>query len=123
MNKKMMIVEDDLEILQLLHTVFLDEFDITLVQNGKKALDVASNLLPDLIILDIQLPCMNGIEICKRLKADSRTVDTKIVMLTGMVQDSDHQEALLAGADEFVTKPFSMTDFVNTVRTVAESTP
>lgn len=119
----MMIVEDDLEILQLLHTVFLDEFDITLVQNGKKALDVASNLLPDLIILDIQLPCMNGIEICKRLKADSRTVDTKIVMLTGMVQDSDHQEALLAGADEFVTKPFSMTDFVNTVRTVAESTP
>lgn len=115
--KKVLIVEDDEIILELLRTVFSfhDNYSASFSKDGGEALELARTIRPDLVIIDVQLPTMDGIEVCRRIKADPALSGMKIMILTGMAQESDRLLAEEAGADMFVTKPFRASTIVNYV--------
>jgi len=123
MTKKILIVDDEETILQLLSTIFgfLEDYEILCARDGEEALRIARKHNPDIILLDIQIPKINGNEVCRSVKADPATSNTKVLMLTGMVQDSDLQKAQEAGADDCMTKPFSAKAIVEKVEELLKS--
>jgi two-component system cell cycle response regulator DivK len=115
--KKILIVEDDETVLELLRTVlkFHGSYEPGFAMDGVPALDLVKPTRPDLVIIDVQLPSMDGIEVCRCIKSDPALQDTKVMILTGMVQESDRLQAEQAGADEYITKPFHTSAIMNTV--------
>jgi phosphate regulon transcriptional regulator PhoB len=129
MASKILIVEDDSDIVELL-TYNLREagFETEAVFNGGDAIERAVEEQPDLIILDLMLPEVDGLEVCRLLKQDTQTEDIPIIMLTAKGEEIDRVIGLQLGADDYVTKPFSQREFVLRVRavlrrTTAEQTP
>lgn len=120
--KKMLIVEDEETILALLSTLFSfsEEYEILLARDGEEALDIAQKNIQDIIILDIQLPKMDGYELCKTIKSDPTTSKTIVLMLTGLAQDY-HLQAFEAGANACMTKPFSMSEIIEKVEYLLKS--
>ncbi len=80
--------------------------------DGGRGLTIAQTARPDLIILDYMLPIMSGVEICKALRADSSTIDIPIIMLTARAEETDRVKGFECGADDYVTKPYSMKELV-----------
>jgi DNA-binding response OmpR family regulator len=116
MAKKVLIVEDEESILELCSTIFkLEGYKVLYAKDGEEALRITREDNPDILVLDIQIPKINGNEVCKLIKSDPTMSDIKVLMLSGMVQDSDLQEAREAGADAYMTKPFSSTAIVDKV--------
>ena len=109
------LLVDDEETLRLLVTVTLEAeaYRVVTAADGEEGLALAKELLPDLVLLDVGLPKINGIEICRRLRADPATRDLRIVMLSAWVRDEDHAAAFAAGANDYVDKPFRPRDFVD----------
>ncbi len=106
MKKKTILISEDDKITHKLYTRFLSkEYDILHAYDGAEALMVATEKLPDLILLDIIMPLMDGRTVCQKLKNYPRTSAIKIVMLTGKDEQHDRILGLELGADEFVTKP------------------
>jgi two-component system alkaline phosphatase synthesis response regulator PhoP len=105
----MLIVEDEDDVLELLFTIFddLGGYRILCARDGEEALRIAREDNPDIILLDILLPKMNGYEVCKSVKSVPAMSHIKILMLSGLAQNSDRQKAQQAGADAYMTKPFS----------------
>jgi DNA-binding response OmpR family regulator len=114
---KILIVEDEEAIRQLLSEIFsiLEDCSILYSRDGEEALRTARVNSPDIVLLDVQIPKLNGYEVCRSIKSDGALAGTKILMLSGMAQYSDRQQALDAGADAFITKPFDTTAFINKV--------
>jgi len=111
------IAEDDADIGQLVaHYLQKAGFEPTLLTNGRDVLPRAKRQLPDVIILDVMLPGMNGLEICRALRADSDTARVPIIMLTAKAEESDRIVGLELGADDYITKPFSPNEVVARVR-------
>lgn len=109
--KKVLIVEDDEEITNLLMLHFnASLFDLKTCSNGKEAIEKVSNDLFDLIILDITLPDLNGMQICKMLR--EKNITSPIMMLTCRAEESDKVLALELGADDYVTKPFGILELI-----------
>ncbi len=109
--KKILLVEDDSEIPELLNLHFDSNlYKLTCCNNGKDAIDKISNEEYDLIILDITLPEINGLEICKRVRKEN--VRTPLMMLTCRSEESDKVLALELGADDYVTKPFGVLELM-----------
>jgi two-component system phosphate regulon response regulator PhoB len=107
-REKILVVDDEEEILELLeYTLTRDGYGISTVASGEDAIGTAKSELPDLILLDLMLPGMDGLEVCKILKNDSRTSHIPIVMLTAKGEEADIVAGLELGADDYVTKPFS----------------
>ena len=111
MTKKIMIVDDEEPIVKLLQATLGedDRYHLLVARDGEEALTLARREKPDLVFLDMLIPKMDGIEVCRALRADPATAHMKIVMLTALAQERDLQEAMKAGADDYVTKPFSPT--------------
>jgi DNA-binding response OmpR family regulator len=103
-----LIVDDEPNIVQLVR-ITLEDSHVRVLEasDGTTALDRALAVRPDLILLDVDLPDLNGLEVCRRLKAHAPLADTKIVMLTAAAQQDDVARGLAAGADQYLTKPFS----------------
>ena len=116
-NKKILIVEDEEDILELLFDVFdaLEDYRILCARDGEEALRIARVDNPDIILLDVQLPRLNGYEVCKFIKSDPAMSHAKVLMLSGMAQNSDWLKAQEAGADDYITKPFISTALVEKV--------
>lgn len=113
--KKILLVEDDPEITELLNLHFDDNlYNVTAANDGKVALQKISQEDFDLIILDITLPGVNGLEICKKVRKDS--LHTPLMMLTCSAEESDKVLALELGADDYVTKPFSILELMARVK-------
>jgi two-component system alkaline phosphatase synthesis response regulator PhoP len=111
MAKKILIVEDDPGISLGLKDEFESEgFDVWAAEDGEKGLDAAKTQKPDLIILDIMLPVLDGYEVCKRLRMEGNR--TPIIMLTVKDKEIDKILGLELGADDYVTKPFSLRELV-----------
>ena len=110
MIKKILIVEDEELILDLLSDELSDNgnYDVFCAKDGEEALRITQSEYPDIILLDIQLPKISGYEICKIIKSDLVLSHTKILMVSGMAQNSEVQMALEAGADGFIGKPFNL---------------
>ena len=118
--KKVLIIEDDIEIVNLLE-IHLKDIDCEVIKtyNGKEGLYVALNEEPDLIILDISMPEMNGIEVCKEIR---KKKSTPIIMLTAKVEEIDRVLGLEIGADDYITKPFSIREFIARVKAIFRRT-
>ncbi|OFV99548.1 MAG: two-component system response regulator [Acidobacteria bacterium RIFCSPLOWO2_12_FULL_54_10] len=108
MPKKVLVCDDELYILQAVGRVVSEEgYPVITAEDGETALQLARAELPDLVLLDIMMPKMNGLEVCRALKSDPATARIHIILLTAMGQERDMQEGIQCGADEYMTKPFS----------------
>jgi DNA-binding response OmpR family regulator len=103
-----LIVEDEEDIVILLDAIFGDlvNYEILYAKDGQEAINRALVDNPDIILLDIQLPSLNGYEVCRLLKSNPNLSHIKVLMLSGMTQNNDWLKAQEAGADDFITKPF-----------------
>lgn len=118
-KEHILIVDDEEDIVELLeYNLNKEGYRITSVTTGEKVLGLAKTLLPDLIVLDIMLPNLDGLEICKLLKKDSKSQHIPIIMLSAKGEEADIVTGLELGADDYVTKPFSPRVLIARVRTV-----
>jgi DNA-binding response OmpR family regulator len=112
-----LIVEDDPDIGQLLaHYLEKAGFTSTLLTNGRDVVPGARRAPPDIIILDVMLPGMDGLEVCRALRADAETARVPVIMLTARSEESDRIVGLELGADDYITKPFSPNEVIARVR-------
>ncbi len=112
-TRSIIIVEDDEDIADSIrYNLEREGFRVRLAITGEDALSVILNGPPDLILLDLNLPGMNGFEICRRLRAESATAKVPILMLTARADETDKVLGLNMGADDYITKPFSMRELV-----------
>ncbi len=109
MTPTILIVDDDPLIRKLIHTTLRDVagFDLEEAGDGLAAIETANAVRPDIVFLDYDMPRLNGVETCRRLRSDPLTADATIIMLTAMSDEPAQQRAVSAGADLFLTKPFS----------------
>ena len=115
--KKLLIIEDDRTIIEGLEDTFkFHDFDVFTAVSGKEGIDLLKTKKPDLIILDIMLPGIDGFEVCKRIKEINQNLP--IIMLTAKSQESDKLLGFELGADDYVTKPFSVKELVARVKAV-----
>jgi len=104
-----LIIEDDRSLSDVLsYNLGQAGYDVTVASDGQDGLNRAQRQLPDVVVLDLMLPVVDGLEVCRRLRADARSSDVLIVMLTARAEESDHVVGLAIGADDYVTKPFSI---------------
>ena len=109
MTPTILIVDDDPLIRKLILTTLQDVagFDLQEAADGVAAIETATALRPDIVFLDYDMPRLNGVETCRRLRSDPVTADATIIMLTAMSDQPAQERAVSAGADLFLTKPFS----------------
>jgi two-component system chemotaxis response regulator CheY len=109
MTPTILIVDDDPLIRKLILTTLQDVagFDLREAGDGIAAIESATALRPDIVFLDYDMPRLNGVETCRRLRSDPVTADATIIMLTAMSDEPAQERAVSAGADLFLTKPFS----------------
>jgi two-component system phosphate regulon response regulator PhoB len=106
---RILIVEDDLSLAEVLsYNLRHEGYEVILAHDGQDGLTRAQLSPPDLVILDVMLPVIDGMDVCRRLRADSATRDVLILMLTAKAEELDELVGLSLGADDFVTKPFSV---------------
>jgi DNA-binding response OmpR family regulator len=114
-----LVVDDEPNIIELVRVTLEDDrVRIVVAADGEEALAVAHLERPDLILLDVNLPDLSGLEVCRRLRAEARTPDMKIVMLTAAAQRDDVERGRAAGADDYLTKPFSPVRLLTLVDTL-----
>jgi|YNPNPStandDraft_1061719.scaffolds.fasta_scaffold84368_2 DNA-binding response OmpR family regulator len=119
MVKKIVVVDDDRGICNLLSKVFTGEGYITeCVYNGKDALKKIDEILPDLVILDIMLPDLNGYQVLELMKKSEKTKNVKVVMLTQKDLLKDVEQAMTLGADNYIVKPFDINRILKTVNEI-----
>lgn len=106
--KQILLVEDEADILEMVrYNIAREGYNVLCAQNGIDGLRIARSELPDLIVLDLMLPDMDGLDMCKALKSDRKTEDIPIIMLTAKAEETDIVLGLELGADDYITKPFS----------------
>ena len=116
MRKKVLVVDDERDIVDLIrYNLTKEGFDVAAAYNGKEALEKAAHL-PDLIILDLMMPVLDGFETCKRIKAEARTSRIPIVFLTASSSEVDEVIGLELGADDYIQKPISPRKLVARVK-------
>jgi two-component system phosphate regulon response regulator PhoB len=116
---RILIAEDDESLRALIRlTIEVGDVEIREVADGEAALADAQDSRPDLVLLDWSMPGRSGLEVCRALRADERTSDATIVMITARAQEADRRAGLEAGADRYLTKPFSPLELLDTLRDV-----
>lgn len=111
-----LVVEDDPTILQLLEVNFeMEGFTVLCAENGDAAIEHARDGHPDVIVSDVMMPGMSGLELVKVLKAAEATSHIPVILLSAKAQGADVRQGLEAGADEYVTKPFEPLDLIDRV--------
>ena len=125
MNRTILIVDDDASIRRLIATTLEDVsgYRMSEAGDGEEAVRRARDVQPSIVFLDIDMPRLNGIETCRRLKSEPVTADATIVMLTGDSEQEAELEARRAGADLFLTKPFSPLHLLRLVDRLGDRPP
>jgi two-component system, OmpR family, response regulator MprA len=118
---RVLIVEDDVDIADVLRRSLRNEgYEVRTSGDGVEALDVAAGFVPDLVVLDLGLPGMDGIEVCKRLRSDG---DVPILMLTARAETEDRVSGLDSGADDYLAKPFERKELLARIRALLRRRP
>jgi two-component system alkaline phosphatase synthesis response regulator PhoP len=117
---RVLVAEDEQDVAELIrYHLTKDGYDVVLAKTGAEALKRAREDKPDLILLDIMIPQMNGWEVCRCLKREPQTADTPVIMVSGRVEEGDKVLGFELGADDYVTKPFSPRELLARIRAVA----
>jgi DNA-binding response OmpR family regulator len=123
---RILVVDDEIYIVHILDfSLGMEGYEVITALDGEEALRKASETKPDLIVLDIMMPKMDGYETCKALKADEATKDIPVILLSAKGRNVDMQTGYDVGADEYITKPFSprkLVDRINTMLGHSDST-
>jgi DNA-binding response OmpR family regulator len=123
MGQKILVADNEPEILRFVEVnLRLEGFEVVVAHDGEQALERAFAELPDLVLLDITLPKLNGFEVCRRLRVDPRTFHLPVIILTAKGLTGDKVDGLTAGADDYVLKPFDPAELVARVRTTLRRT-
>jgi excisionase family DNA binding protein len=124
-KRKVLLVDDDAELVELMNKVIEEDgrFEVRIASNGFDAGMMVKDYRPDIIVLDVMLPDINGKEVCQRVRADTSLEDVRILCISGMVEDDKVQELRLAGADEFMHKPFEIDYLIDRMCSLLEIEP
>ncbi len=121
---RILVIEDDREIVDVLRrTLRADGFTVEGVEGGGAALELAPDFLPDLVILDLGLPDIDGEEVCRQLRLGQETARVPILMLTARTELDDRVSGLDRGADDYLTKPFEREEILARIRALLRRTP
>lgn len=121
---KILVVEDEVDILEVIeYNLSREGFRVLSSRDGDAGLRIARSDAPDLVLLDLMLPGLDGLEVCRRLKADTITCDIPIIMVTAKGEESDIVLGLGIGADDYMTKPFGPKELVARVKAVLRRRP
>jgi len=107
MKKKILIVDDDLDMLNLYQAILRDVFETILATNGREAVDMAGTQLPDLVLMDIMLPEMDGLEATRLIRENPKTRSIPILAVTALSSRKDKEKCLQSGCDDYLSKPFT----------------
>ncbi len=114
--KKILIVDDEPNIVMSLEYTFKkNNFEVFIARDGQEALDILEKTFPDVIILDVMMPMVDGYATLKQIKNDTNLSHTKVVFLSAKNKESDIEKGLALGADAYITKPFSIKKVVDQV--------
>jgi len=120
MKKKILVVDDEPQIVELIQIMLGDEYDYIEANSGHEALEKASSEKPDLVLLDIMMPDMDGYQVCQRLRADPNTKDIVIAMVSAKKEDHDILQGIDVGAIAYITKPFDGFELTEKVKELLE---
>jgi DNA-binding response OmpR family regulator len=113
---RVLVVDDEANIVLALQFLLDREgYEVAVARDGESALELAARLPPDLVVLDLMLPGLDGYEVCRRLRAAPATAAAKILVVTARGREAERLRGLEEGADAYVTKPFSTRDLIATV--------
>lgn len=122
MTGSILVVDDEPNIVLSLEFLMKKEgYDVRTAGDGAEALQAITQAKPDLVLLDVMMPRMDGYEVCEAVRADPTLAGIYIIMLTAKGRDADRDKGLAVGADDYVTKPFATRDLVEKVRSVMQS--
>jgi two-component system, sensor histidine kinase and response regulator len=108
-KRKAILIVDDVQMnIEILLALLGREYDITTARSGKEVLTITRAEKPDLILLDVVMPEMNGFEVCTQLKVDKELKDIPVVFLSALNEEKEHQQGLALGAVDFIEKPFDI---------------
>ena len=114
-----LVIDDEKDLLELVrYNLEKEHLDVITASDGASGLEIGLKHKPDLVVLDLMMPGMNGLEVCKQLRADARTGRVPIIMLTAKAAETDKIVGLEMGADDYITKPFSVRELLARVRAV-----
>ena len=121
-KKKVLIVDDDPEIVELMVDVLVRDgrFDVKTASSGYDAGLITQQFCPDVIILDYMLPDVNGNVVCQTIRSNAEFLNTKIIIVSGVVNQSEVQDLLNAGAEGFMKKPFNITELIDKIAGVLQ---
>jgi excisionase family DNA binding protein len=124
-KRKVLLVDDDQELVELMSKVLEEDgrFEVRIANNGFDAGMMVKEYRPDLIVLDVMLPDINGKEVCHRVRADNTLEDVRILCISGMIEDDKIQELKLSGADDFLHKPFDIEELIDRMCGLLEIEP
>ena len=114
-KRKVLLVDDDVELVELMTKVLEEDgrFEVRIATTGFDAGMMVKEYRPDLIVLDVMLPDINGKEVCQRVRADNTLEEVRILCISGMIEDDKIQELKLSGADDFLHKPFDIEELID----------
>lgn len=115
--QRILIVDDEPNIVLALELLMKKEgFEVRTADDGEQAFHAVGEFRPDLVLLDLMMPKMDGYEVCQRIRADASLKDVRIIMLTAKGREVEKEKGLALGADSYITKPFSTREVVLTVK-------
>ncbi len=118
-----LVIDDERDLIELVrYNLDKEGFDVFAASDGTSGLEIATKHKPDLVVLDLMMPGMDGLEVCRRMRADDRTRRIPVIMLTAKAGETDRIVGLEMGADDYVTKPFSPRELVARVKAVLRRT-
>jgi len=117
----MLIIDDNREIIGYLSEVFSDTFTVYGAYDGEKGLQIARNVIPDIILSDVYMPALDGIGLCKMIKSESLTCHIPIILISAKNLQKDQIEGLMSGADDYITKPFDVTILKQKVHSIIKN--
>jgi two-component system phosphate regulon response regulator PhoB len=114
---RILVVDDEQSIVDVLvYNLVKENFDVTSATDGREAVQKCQTLIPDLVILDLMLPGLDGLQICRRLRSDPRTKEIRVLMLTAKGDETDEIVGFNMGADDYVAKPFRVKPLIERVK-------
>jgi len=119
-KRKILVVEDHPTVREVLRILIgMEDYEVAVAPNGETGLVLAEAMRPDVVLLDVMMPGLNGLEVCRALKA--RDASTRVVMVSARTSEDDEREGRAAGADAYLHKPFSPLDVLEAVGAVSEA--